>query len=169
MTAAAASAGQPALFARRWPDWLTARHAALLVLAAGNATAFYVLRPGVNDLWAARARASAVSHGVGLGYWFSWFGGGSTPGNYSVLTPYVCAAIGTELVGALATVAVTVLVPIAVRGTRHPFAASCVAAVAAGVNLWSARIPFLLGGAIAVGAVIALRRGNRPATAGLTL
>jgi hypothetical protein len=143
--------------------------AAPTVFVLINAIAFCLIRPDVNDLWAARARASAVSHGVGLTYWFSWFGGGSTPGNYSVVTPYLCAAIGTELVGALSAVAVMVLITVLVRGTVHPVAASCVAAIFVASNLWSGRVPFLLGAAIGVGALIAMRRGHRSATVGLTV
>jgi hypothetical protein len=170
MTAATtASRQQPVLPAGRLRGWADAKLWAPSVFAVLNAVAFYVIRPGVNDLWAARARASAVSNGVGLGYWFGWFGGGSTPGNYSVLTPYLCAAIGTELVCALSSVAVTMLVTILVRDTRHPVAASAVGAVAAGLNLWSGRVPFLLGAAVGVGALIAVRRGHRSATVGLTL
>lgn len=137
--------------------------------AVANAVAFFILRPGVNDLWAARARASAVSHGVGLDYWFSWFGGGSTPGNYSIVTPYLSAAIGTELVGALAAVAATVLITVAVRDTPHETVAACFGAVAVACNLWSGRVPFLLGGAAAIAAVIAVRRGRRWMTVALTL
>lgn len=71
---------------RRWR--IDPVHLAPTAFTLVNAIAFWLVRPDVNDLWAARARASAVSHGVGLTYWFSWFSGGSTPGNYSVLTPY---------------------------------------------------------------------------------
>ncbi|HEU5267254.1 MAG TPA: hypothetical protein VFU35_11170, partial [Jatrophihabitans sp.] len=131
------------------------------VVAALNGVLFVLVRPDVNDLWAARARASAVQHGVGLTYWFSWFGGGSTPGNYSVVTPYLSAYLGTELVGAVAALAVTVLATIALRGTRHPLAATWIAAFGAGINLWSGRVPFLLGAAFAVGALIAVR-ARRP-------
>lgn len=138
------------------------------LFAVANAIAFFVVRPDVNDLWAARARASAVSHGVGLTYWFSWFGGGSTPGNYSVLTPQLCAWIGTELVAAIAAVAVTGLATLLVAHTRHPLTAAWFAAVAAGVNLWSGRVAFLLGAAVAAGAVYVLRRGWRVATVALT-
>src|SRR4051794_12960091 len=140
-----------------------------IVFAAANGLAFYLVRPDVNDLWAARARASAAAHGVGLTYWFSWFGGGSTPGNYSVLTPYVSATLGTELVGALSAVAVTVLITVAVRGTRYPVPAAAVGALATGLNLWSGRVPFLLGAAFAIGVLIAVRHRNRSATVGLTL
>lgn len=139
------------------------------LFVVANGIAFVLIRPDVNDLWAARARASAVHNGVGLTYWFSWFGGGTTPGNYSVLTPYACAAIGTELVGALSAVAIAVLVGVLVRGTAHPVAAGWVAAVAAGTNLWSGRVPFLLGSAVAVGALIAVRYKKRTAAALLTL
>lgn len=137
--------------------------------AAVNAVAFWLLRPDVNDLWAARARASAVSQGVGLFYWFGWFGGGSTPGNYSVLTPYACAWIGTELLAALSTVLAVVLCTVAVRDTRHPTAAAAVASVGLVINLWSGRVPFVFGAVFAVAAVIAVRYDRRLTAAGLTL
>ena len=126
-------------------------------MTALNAVAFVLVRPDVNDLWAARARASAVDHGVGLSYWFGWFAGGSTPGNYSIFTPTVCSLIGTELVGALSAVAIAALATVLLRGTRHPLAASALAAVSVIANLWSGRIPFLLGGAFGVAALIAVR------------
>lgn len=135
-------------------------------VAIANATAFFILRPGVNDLWAARARASAVSHGVGLTYWFSWFGGGSTPGNYSVLSPYLSALLSAELVGALSAVSITLLCAMLLRGTPHGLAGTSVATVAAGINLWSGRVPFLLGCALAVGALIAVKN-ERPLLAGV--
>jgi hypothetical protein len=160
---------RPVLQVRRLRSWTDPRVYSPTVFALLSSLAFYLVRPGVNDLWAARARASAVEHGVGLGYWFSWFGGGSTPGNYSVLTPYVCAAVGTELVGALSAVAVAVLVTVLVRDTPHPAAAAAVGAVAAALNLWSGRVPFLLGAVAGVGALIAVRRRQRAATVGLTL
>lgn len=164
-----AATRQPEAPVRRGPRSIDVRLVAPSLVAALNGIAFFLVRPDVNDLWAARARASAVSHGVGLTYWFSWFGGGSTPGNYSVLTPYLCAYLGTELVGALAAVAVTVLATLLVRDTRHPVAAAGTAALAAGINLWSGRVPFLLGAAVAVGALIALRHRRRGMTIALTL
>lgn len=159
----------PVLPAGRLLGTLDPRLAAPSLMAALSGLAFVVLRPGVNDLWAARARASAVEHGVGLTYWFSWFGGGTTPGNYSVLTPYTSALVGTELLGAVSALAVTVLATVAVRGTRYPVAAAWVAAVAAALNLWSGRVPFLFGSALAVGAVIAIRHQRRLPAVGLTL
>ncbi|GAB2472459.1 hypothetical protein [Jatrophihabitans fulvus] len=139
------------------------------VVTALNAVAFFLVRPDVNDLWAARARAAAVEDGVGLTYWFSWFSGGATPGTYSVVTPYLSSLVGPELVCALSAVAVTVVGTIAVRGTRHPVVASWTVALVVLANLWSGRVPFLLGGAIGIGAIIALQHRNRPLTVVLTL
>ena len=139
------------------------------LFAAVNAVAFLIVRPDVNDLWAARARASAMADGVGLTYWFSWFGGGSTPGNYSVLTPTLSALVGSELLVALAALAVTVVGTVALRGTRRQSAGAWVLAYVASVNLWSGRVPFLVGGVAALGAIITLRHGKRAATVALTL
>ncbi len=169
MTATATPSQPAVLRAAGFRGRVDLRYVLPSLCAVLNGLAFYLVRPDVNDLWAARARASAVHHGVGLTYWFSWFGGGTTPGNYSVLTPYLSAAVGTELLGALAAAAVTVLATIAVRGTAHPIAASWVAALVAAINLWSGRVPFLLGAAVAVGALIAVRRRRPVAAVGLTL
>lgn len=154
----------PALSPKRSP-WLLTLPAAVIV----NAVAFLIIRPGVNDLWAARARAHAADHGVGLTYWFSWFGGGSTPGSYSVLTPYLSALLTAELVGALAAVAITPLCAVLLKDTRHPIAGVAMASVAAGINLWSGRIPFILGCAIAVGALLAVQAQRRVSAVILTL
>ena len=150
----------------RWARWVERARSQpvvfwAIVFGIANAIAFLCVQPGVNDLWAARARASAVSHGVGLTYWFAWFGGGSTPGNYSIVTPYLSALITAEAVGALSAVAVALLAAAAVRGTRHASAATAVAALAAAINLWSGRVPFLLGAALGVAAILALRAQRR--------
>ena len=107
---------------------------------------------------------SAAKHGVGLVGWFQWFGGGSTPGNYSVITPYLSSLLGATLVGVLATIAITPLVRRAVVDTAHPHMATWVATFAAGCNIWSGRIPFALGCAVGVVAVIGLRE-RRPSLA----
>jgi len=134
-----------------------------------NAVAFMIIRPGVNDLWAARARANAADHGVGLTYWFSWFGGGSTPGNYSVLSPYLSALLTAELVGALAAVAITPLCALLLKDSRYPLAGVATASAAAGLNLWSGRVPFILGCAFAVAALIAVKAQRRVSAVALTL
>jgi hypothetical protein len=153
---------RPAPLLWRW-SWLAP------LLGVLNAVAFLIVRPGVNDLWAARARANAAGHGVGLTYWFSWFGGGSTPGNYSVLTPYLSAWTSPELVGALAAVSITPLCVLLLRGTRYQLAGVATATAAAGMNLWSGRIPFILGCAFAVAALLAVRARRRVPAVVLTL
>ena len=142
---------QPSALRWTWPAALPT------AVAIANAIAFLAVRPPVGDLWAARARQSAASHGVGLTYWFSWFGGGSAPGSYSILTPYLSALIGSVLLGALATVAITPLCWRLVQGSPYPLAATWVATVAAGFSLWSGRIPFAVGTATSVAALIAVR------------
>jgi len=168
-TAAPPVLREPGAPARRWPALPPWPALLPIAFAAANGLAFYLIRPDVNDLWAARARASAASHGVGLTYWFSWFGGGTTPGNYSVLTPYASAFIGTELLGALSALAAVALASVAVRGTRYPVAATWVAAVGAALNTWSGRVPFLFGMVFAVGAIIAVRAKRRGPAVLLTL
>ncbi|MEP7180414.1 MAG: hypothetical protein ABI775_15105, partial [Pseudonocardiales bacterium] len=101
--------------------------------------------------------------------WFSWFGGGSTPGNYSVITPYLSALLTPELVGALAAVAITPLSAALLRNTRHPLAGVAMATAATGINLWSGRVPFILGCAFAVAALLALVAQRRVWAVVLTL
>lgn len=135
-----------------------------ILFVAANSIAFLIVRPGVNDLWAARARASAAAHGVGLTYWFSWFGGGATPGNYSVLTPYVSAVIGAEVLGVISALAITAVGWVALRKSSHPEVALAVIAIGATANLWSGRIPFLFGSVFAVAAFGAVH-SRRPVLA----
>lgn len=142
-------------------SWFRSPACVPTILAAASALAFLILQPPVGDLWAARARESAAAHGVGLTYWFSWFGGGSTPGHYSVLTPYLSALVGAAVLGAIATAAITPLCWRLVQGSNHPLAATWTATVTAGLSLWSGRIPFALGTAVAVGVLIAVRAGRR--------
>lgn len=125
-----------------------------------NAVAFVVVRPGVPDLWAARARASAVVDGVGLTYWFGWFGG-SSPGGYSVLTPFLCALVGSEAVAGIAAVVTSVIATSLLRRTRRPVAGAWMAAAGITINLWCGRVPFLVGAALAVAALAFVRR-RRP-------
>jgi hypothetical protein len=143
----------PRAWIRRELPWL-----APSVAAAVNALAFALVAPNVNDIFAAVARESAALHGVGLKYWFSWFGGGSTPGNYSVLTPYLSAAIGAVPLAAIATAAITPTAWLALRGTPHPVAGLWVATATAALNLWSGRVPFALGCLFSVVTAIFLLR-----------
>ena len=133
---------------------------AALAFSALAALAFAIARPPVGDFWAARAHESAVLHGVGLTYWFSWFDG-TVPGNYSVLSPLVTRFVDVGLLGAASTVVVTVLCHRLVRGSRHATLATWAAALAATASLWSGRIPFAFGTALMLVALLAVR-GQRP-------
>ncbi len=122
-----------------------------------NAIAFAIVRPGVGDLQAALARESAARNGVGLTYWYGWFGGGSTPGNYSVITPTLSAWFGAVIVGVVATAAITPLAWRALAGLPHQAAGTWVAVGVSALNLWSGRIPFALGCVVGIVAIIAAR------------
>lgn len=128
-----------------------------LLAAVLNAALFAIIQPDVADLQAALARGSATAHGVGLTYWFQWFGGGTTPGHYSVLSPWLSSWISAPLLGALATVVLTPLVDRVLDGTYYQVAGTWVGTVTAGLSLWSGRIAFALGLAAAVVALIGLR------------
>ena len=83
-------------------------------LAAVIATvALVVVRPTLGDLQAAIAREEAARSGVGLGYWFGWYGGVS-PGSYSLIVPALSA-----LVGSLALLVIAALV---IALLAHPIA-----------------------------------------------
>ena len=141
----------------RRPAFRLASPTAPFVAAIINAAAFLVVRPNVGDLQAALARQLAASSGVGLKYWFQWFGGGTTPGHYSVLSPYLSSFIGALWSGAIATVVMTPLVHRALVGTRYQLTGTWVATIVAGCNIWSGRVPFALGCAMGVIALIGVR------------
>src|SRR5258708_5227205 len=113
--------------------------------------------PGVGtDLWAALARAGWASRYPGSAYLFSWYGG-IHPAGYSLLAPYVLAAIGTRLSMAAAAVISAVLLTLLL--VRHqvprPRAAAVWVAVALWTELSAGRAPFTLGLAAALGCVAA--------------
>ncbi len=165
--------GHPSAIDRRTSHVLTWLYshaiAVLCTLGVLDAVLFFFMRPDVNDLWAARARASAVQNGVGLTYWFSWFAGGSTPGSYSVVTPWLSAIIGTELVLALSAGILPILIARLVRGTEHPIAATLVGLVVVAANLWSGRVPFLFSAVFGVAALLAFRQHKMVLTAAAML
>lgn len=155
MTAVAypAAEQQPTSWLRREARWLVP-----VAVGAVDAAVFAIVAPNVNDIFAATARASAVLHGVGLDYWFGWFGGGSTPGNYSVLTPYLAALVSAIGLAAIATAATAPAAWLALRETRHPVAGLWVVVLTAGLNMWSGRVPFALGCLMAVLATVYVLR-----------
>ncbi|HET8583638.1 MAG TPA: hypothetical protein VFL65_10310 [Jatrophihabitans sp.] len=134
--------------------------AAAIALVVVAALWFMIDPPRVGDFWAAQARQSAALHGVGLRYWFSWFDG-IVPGNYSVLTPFITPFVDAAWLGALSTVVVVGLTHRLVRDSRHPTAATWLAAIGATMSLWSGRIPFALGTALMLLALLGLRANRR--------
>jgi hypothetical protein len=132
--------------------------APLFTLAA--ATAFLITRPPVGDFWAAQARRSAAMHGVGLHYWFSWFGG-TIPGHYSVISTFVSRFVDAGVLGAVATAAIPPLCHRLLRGTPHRLLATWLAAIAAAFSLWSGRVPFAFGSALMLLALLAVRGDRR--------
>jgi hypothetical protein len=134
---------------------------AAIAVTAISATFFVVALPHVGDMWAALARAEAARAGVGLNYWFGWYSGGTAPGAYSVLSPMLSALVGTPALLAISTVAAVTLAYFAVRGMRRPYAALLVITIVASANLWSGRVPFALGCAIGLLAVLAMQSGRR--------
>jgi hypothetical protein len=170
MSTLAGTAGSPSATTRRagvhtsWFEFDRSSPVWPMLVSFLSAVAFYVVRPNVGDLQAALARQSAAAHGVGLTYWFQWFGGGAAPGNYSVVVPYLSSLVGAPMVGAIATVAITPLAWRALADTPARLLATWVAAYTVGLNLWSGRIPFALGLLFAVVGLIGVRE-RRPAVA----
>lgn len=127
--------------------------------------AFLAARLPVSDLNAAQARAAAASHGVGLTYWLAWFGG-SAPGQYSVATPILGGLASPAAILAAATMAIVVLARPVLQGSARPLIASYAVVVSAAANLWSRRVAFAVGCAVAMSALLLLRRGH-PVVAGV--
>jgi hypothetical protein len=136
------------------------RAAAPTVVAVIGSTAFVASGWVPGDMWAALARQSAVKAGVGLTYWFGWFGGADAPAGYSVFVPYLSAVVGAGLLGAIATIATPPMIARLVRDTRHAELAVWTATLLAIADLWSGRIPFAVGMVCACAAVLAVRNGR---------
>ncbi len=146
------------------------RYAEPGLIAAALGCLYLVLQPSSAD-HAAQVFRSGLFESEGLSAWNNlWFGGHHTPG-YSVLFPFLGSLIGPRLVGALAVIAATLLFAgIAYRhwGARARLGVSWFAA-AASLSLFSGRLSFALGVAIALAAVFASQRGWRPLAIGLAV
>jgi hypothetical protein len=137
---------------RAYPELVTALLCAV-VLALGQRGP---------DLPAQAYRVFLVrQHGL-LAFDTHWYAGHSLPG-YSLLFPPLAALLGPRLLGALACVAATAAFTRLLRGSRRSGDDLAVLwfAVIAVVNLIVGRLPFALGVATGIGALVAVREQRR--------
>jgi hypothetical protein len=140
-------------------------------IAALLGIVYLILAPQSPDLAAASYRSHLFSQ-LGFTVWDnSWYGGHHLPA-YSLLAPALGALIGPSLVAALSMVAATALFARLVEGP-FPARAGRIAAVwfavGAGIALLSSRVPFDLGLAIGMGALLLAQRGRLIAALAVTV
>jgi hypothetical protein len=124
--------------------------------------AYLIAAPSSPDLAAASYRSSLFSS-AGFTLWDNaWYGGHHLPA-YSVLAPGLGALIGPQPLAAVSMVLATGLFASLIDGCFAPRAvaiASAWFAIGASVALLSSRVPFDLGLAIGLGALLAARHGR---------
>jgi hypothetical protein len=162
MAADAGPAERPPITAPRRPTtgrrrrlWRLCNHPAVIatVLTGAGALIWLTAFPRVGtDLSAALARAGWASRYPASGYLFSWYGG-FHPASYSLLAPYVLAAIGTRLAMAIAVVVSAALLGMLLAWHRipRPRAAAAWVAIALWTELSAGRAAFTLGLAAGLG------------------
>ena len=148
----------------RWPA------AAPLAAAAIPALVVLLLQPHPVDLAAHEFRA-ALFEREGFTLWNGhWYSGHHTPA-YSVLFPPLAALLGPVVVGVASCLSAAVLFELLAR--RHFGPAARWGAVwfglATGVNLFTGRLPFALGVALGLAALLALQRDRLVPAAVLAL
>jgi hypothetical protein len=87
----------------------------------------------------------------------SWYAG-MHPFGYSVISPYVMAAIGVGLTGLFSAIAAAVLLARLLRNTPHPVAGAYSGAVFCVADVVSGRTTFALGAVFALAALVVLPR-----------
>jgi hypothetical protein len=133
-----------------------------LLVAVSLAALYLILEPSSADHAAQQFRAGLFEL-EGPATWNNlWFGGHHVPG-YSVLFPPLGALIGTRLVGALAAVAAALLFASIAEQRWGPQARFGVLWFAAGtsISLFTGRLTFALGVAVALTVVVASQRGYK--------
>ncbi|PXW30622.1 UNVERIFIED_CONTAM: hypothetical protein DES50_10798 [Williamsia faeni] len=135
-----------------------------MVLAVVAIVSLWLAHPTVGDLQAAIAREEAARSGVGLGYWFGWYGGVS-PGSYSLIVPNLSTLTGSLPLLCIATAVIVALsIPLS-KGATYPTALMWAITTAAVLNMLSGRVAFSVGAAIALAAIVALKRNLLPLAA----
>jgi len=152
---------EPSAPFERVPTWALAT-----ALTAVLGLVYVIAAPPSTDLAAAAYRSGLFAR-VGFTLWDnSWYGGHHLPA-YSLLAPALGAWLGPQLLNALAMVAATALFALLIDGC-FPARATRIAAVwfaiGASFALLSNRVPYDLGLALGLGALLVLR-GARDARA----
>jgi hypothetical protein len=162
---------------RRGPTGADARASARCDPAVRAATvalvlvAAYLLAPTMGvDLSAQMTRADFARHHALTPVDLRWFGGTLAFG-YSLWVPAVMALVGVELVGALAAISSTFLLTRLLQnaGGRRPVAGGIAAAVCQAANLVEGRVAFGAAMACGLGALLAVQKQRRVATAILAI
>jgi hypothetical protein len=132
------------------------------LVAAALGAAYLIIQPDSADHAAQVFRSGLFAH-EGIVTWDNfWFGGHHLPG-YGILLPILSSFIGTRLVGVLASIAAALLFSgIAYRrfGDRARLGVIWFA-TATSISLFTGRLTFALGVAVALCAVHAAQRGRR--------
>jgi hypothetical protein len=155
---------EPGALLGQVPPWVLAT-----ALTAVLGLAYVIVAPPSTDLAAAAYRSGLFSR-VGFTLWDnSWYGGHHLPA-YSLLAPALGAWLGPQLLNALAMVAATALFALLIDGC-FPARATRIAAIwfaiGASFALLANRVPYDLGLAIGLGALLVLRgASDRPESSG---
>jgi hypothetical protein len=141
-------------------------------LAAALALAYVIVAPASGDL-AAQTYRSDLFGRVGFAIWDNgWYGGHPLPA-YSVLSPPLGWLLGVRLAGALAVVAAAAAFAALMRDRFGDSTRSRIAsiwfAIAVAEWLLAGRVPFLIGTAFGLGALLAHERGRRWLAAALAI
>jgi hypothetical protein len=140
-------------------------------ITAGLAVVYLILAPPSSDLAAAAYRSDLFAR-AGLALWDnSWYGGHHLIA-YSLLAPALGAALGPQLLAALSMTIAAALFAKLIDG-HFPERATRIAAgwfaLGAAIGLLSNRVPFDLGLAIGLGALLLARRRRLMAALALAL
>ena len=142
------------------PPWLLP-----LAVVAAFGVAYLLLAPPSGDLAAASYRSYLFAH-AGLTIWDNgWYGGHYLPA-YSLLSPELGAWFGPRLVTVAASALAVILFARLIDGRfteRTVQLANLGFALAVGIEVFSARVPFDLGIALGLGALCAAARRRRAA------
>ncbi|GJF23933.1 hypothetical protein [Streptomyces sp. HO565] len=124
------------------------------------------LATGGGDLAAQQAWADFAARHGGSAYGLFWYGGMHTA-NYSLISPYLMAALGVRTVTVASGLAATWLAAVLIRraGVRRPLWPALLAALALWCNVASGRTTFALGVAFGLAACVPLVRERRLALA----